>query len=62
MWFIFENRFQHILPMNISTIFTDGSIKKLAEFENIIDHTNNYQATYDKVASLVREKSYINIK
>lgn len=37
-------------------------MKKLAEFENIIDYISSYQAMYNKVASLIREKSHINIK
>ena len=48
--------------MSILNVFTNGCMKKLAEFKNIVDYTSSYQATYDKVASLVRERSRINIK
>ena len=37
-------------------------MKKLVEFENIIDYTSSYQVIYDKVASLVKEDSCINIE
>lgn len=32
------------------------------EFENIFDYTSNYQPTYDKVVSLLRKRSHINIE
>lgn len=32
MWLILESLFQHISPMSISTVFTDGCMRKLSEF------------------------------
>lgn len=59
---ILESHFQYILLMSISTIFTDGCIKKSAKFENIVDYTSSSQAIYDKVANLVKKNSRINIE
>lgn len=61
MWSILGNRFQHISPMSISTVFTDGCMKKLSEFQNAVSYTSSYKATYDKVASLVKEGSRIHM-
>ena len=47
--------------MSISTVFTDGCMKKLSEFQNAVSYTSSYQATYDKVASLVKEGSRIHM-
>lgn len=48
--------------MSISAIFLDRYIRKSAEFENIIDYTSNYQAIYNKVASLVKPGSRIQME
>lgn len=48
--------------MNISTVFLDGCMRKLAEFENIIDCINSYQAIYNRVISLVKLRLYIQIE
>lgn len=61
-WSILEGRFQHISPMSISSVFTDGCMRKSEEFENIVNYTSSYQATYDKVASLVKEGSRISMQ
>lgn len=61
MWLILEILFQHISPMSISTVFTDGCMRKLSEFQNAVAYTSSYQATYDKVASLVKEGSCIHM-
>lgn len=47
--------------MSISVIFSDGCTKKSAKFENIVDYTNSYQVIYNKVVSLVKPESRIQM-
>lgn len=59
MWSILEICFWYISPMSILAIFSNKYTRKLVEFKNIIDYTGSYQATYNKVASLVKPESRI---
>lgn len=55
MWSILEGRFQHISPVSIASTLTDGCMKKLPGFKNVIEYISSYQTTYDKVPNLVKE-------
>lgn len=48
--------------MSILVIILDSCMRKLAEFKNIIDYTSSYQATYDKVTSLIKPRLRIQMK
>lgn len=61
IWSILESRFQNISPMSISTVITDGCMRILSEFQNAVAYTSSYQATYNKVAVLVKEGSCIHM-
>ena len=39
---------------------TDGYVRKLSEFKNVVDYTSSYQLTLDKVASLTKEGSHMH--
>lgn len=62
IWLILKSQFQHILLISISVVFLEKYIKKLVKFENIVNYTSSYQVIYNKIVSLIRKKSYINIK
>lgn len=40
-------------------MFSDKCTKKSIEFKNIVDYISSYQATFDKVASLVKAELQI---
>lgn len=62
MWTILEGRFHHISPMSIVAALTDGCIRKLSEYKNVVDYTNSYQLTLDKVASLTKAGSHMHLE
>lgn len=43
-------------------MFLDRYIRKLAEFENIMNYINNYQAIYNKMVSFAKPESRIQIE
>lgn len=56
-WTTLQKRFQHINPMSTSRIIHDNTTKKLSDFKNVHKYTSHYQASFDKVISLLMETS-----
>ena len=56
-WAALEERFQHINPMSTSRLIHDATTKKLSDFKNVHEYTSHYQASFDKVSSLLTETS-----
>lgn len=42
LWTILEDRFHQISPMSIVAALTDGCVRKLSEYKNVVDYTNSY--------------------
>lgn len=62
MWTILKDRFQHISTMSIVASLTNGCVRKLSEFKNVVDYTSNYQLRLDKVASLTKEGFHMHVQ
>lgn len=48
--------------MSIVAALTDGCIRKLSEYKNVVDYTSSYQLTLDKVASLTKIGSHMHLE
>ena len=62
MWTILENRFQHISPMSVTRIFLDACAVRLSNCTDVIDYTSRYQIAFDKLLSLLNNKSWMSKK
>ena len=48
-----ESRFQHISSMSVTRIFCKACNVKLLDCKDVMDYTGRYQATFDKIQSLI---------
>lgn len=64
IWIIIKDRFQHILPMSINSIFSDTYNVKLSDCKDVVDYTRHYQIAFDKILSLINNNkdSWISMK
>ena len=49
MWTFLETRFQHILPMSVTRIFSEAYNVKLSDCKDVMDYTSRYQVAFDKI-------------
>ncbi len=56
-WNILQERFQYMNPMSTSRIIYEATTKKLSDFKNVYEYTTHYQASFDKVVSLLADTS-----
>lgn len=62
MWTIFQDKFNHILPMSISQVFVNTCNIKLLNCKNVVDYTSCYQIAFNRLLSLIIKKSWISKK
>lgn len=56
-WAALEERFQHINPMSTSRFIHEATTNKLSDFKNMHEYMSHYQASFNKVSSLLTETS-----
>lgn len=56
-WNALQERFQHVDVMSTSRIIYEATTCKLSDFKNVIDYTGSYQATFNKITSLLADSS-----
>lgn len=59
---ILQNKFHHILPINVSQVFVNTCNIKLLECKDVVDYTSHYQIGFDKFLSLITKKSWVSRK
>ncbi len=62
IWAILENQFQHISLIRIASALTDGCIKKVSKFKNVVDYISSYQIFLNKIVSLINKGLYIDME
>lgn len=59
-WAVLQERFHHINLMSTSRNIYKATTKKLSDFKNVHEYTSHYQASFDKVSSLlIKTSSYM---